>query len=94
MKLLSKILSIILLLGTIVLIIPKTISMFGWLKSGVISGYFYIIFPFNLMLFIMAFLSTYSFKKTSENSVDRTNSLIINNLIGLILLVLCYYINS
>ena len=92
MKLISKILSLILITGALFFVLPETVSMFGWLDSGVISSYFHLIFPFNFILLLMSILSLYSFKK--ELSKDKNNSIFINNIIGLIVLILWLYFNG
>jgi hypothetical protein len=86
MKLTSKILSTILMTGAILFVLPGTYSIFSWLDSGVTSGYFYLIFPYNVVILVMSFLSIFSFKKNL--SQDKLRSLFISNIIASVALVI------
>jgi NADH:ubiquinone oxidoreductase subunit 6 (subunit J) len=81
----NRAISIILLAGSIFYLIPKTVMMLDWLKSGVISGYFYMLAPINLLIIIIAIVSALSFKKNISKSMSKW--LLINNITGLIIMI-------
>lgn len=89
MKEVLKISSIILIIGVSIFVIPETFLLFDWIETRFKSGFFSLVFPFNFLLIVIAFISTYSFK--SKLSEDKTNSLLMNNLIGLLTLGIWLY---
>jgi len=84
----NRSISIVLLTGSVFYFIPKTILMLDWLKSGVISGYFYIMAQINILIILMTLFSLLSFKQNVNDIM--TNRLMINNIIGLIVMILWF----
>ncbi len=82
-KKIANITSIILVICSVGYLIPKSILMISWLKSGVISGYFYLLFSVNLILIFISAISLLTFKKKIKK--DTLNSLVIVNIIGLVI---------
>lgn len=77
-----------LVLGSLFYYLPKTISMFHWVGSGVIGGYFYLLAPVNFLILGFAIISIYSFK--SKFNSQYVNGLLISNIAGFILMVLWF----
>lgn len=85
---LNKLLSILLIFGSVFYYIPKTISMVRWLNSGVISGYFYILAPVNIIIIGLAIISLSSFKNRFNSQFP--SGLMTINVIGVILMVIWF----
>lgn len=85
----ANIISILLIVCSVGYLIPKSILMTGWLESGVISGYFYLLFPVNLILIVISGLSLLTFKKNLKK--DSLNSLLVTSVIGLIVMPFWIY---
>jgi len=84
----NKILSIILIAGSIGYYIPKTLDMMGWLDSGVINGYFYMLAPINFLIIGLGIVSLLSFMKTHNRT--KTNLLLTANIIGVTIMIFWY----
>ena len=88
---LSKLISIALLVGAIGYLIPKTLLMLEWLESGVIRGYFFLVAPVNVILFILSIISAYYFKNNNTKIINRVLILNVIVLISMILWIVLIY---
>ena len=88
---LSKLISIALLVGAIGYLIPKTLLMLEWLESGVIRGYFFLVAPVNVILFILSIISAYYFKNNNTKIINRVFILNVIVLISMILWIVLIY---
>lgn len=84
-KVINKILSTFLVLGNVFYYLPKTIMMTEWLNSGVISGYFMLLAPVNLIIITLGIISTISFGNRYSEKYSR--SLLVSNVIGVTLML-------
>ena len=67
---LSKVISATLLMACIYWV-PKTITLFSYLNSGVIRGYATLLIPVNMVVIIFALLSLLAFKKQLSDVVMK-----------------------
>jgi uncharacterized protein with PQ loop repeat len=82
----NKVLSIIVVAIAVAYYIPKSVKMIHWTDSGVISSYFYLLAPINLILIVLAAVTILSFNK--KYNLKKQKPIFVVNLITLILMIL------
>ena len=84
----NKYLSVFIIASCLFYYIPKTIIIFDWLNSGVISSYFYLIAPINILVIAFGLLSVFSFRK--QNTEKQNKILVVVNIIGTLVLIIWF----
>lgn len=82
---LNKVLCLLILGSNFIYFIPRTVSMFGWLESGIINSYFYLLVPINLLIFIFGLISIIAFRKS--NTLKVNTIIFALNCLGLLLII-------